>query len=101
MGRSPVAIWADLRVDNTLDAVCVETICTAVYAREFDVMASDVCGHVGPADGPARHCTPISDLRCPTSGSGPTRLTSGLSSVIGKQTRSSVPAIGRLEVTRV
>ena len=40
-GRSPVAIWADLRADNTDERVCVETIYTAVYARTLDAKPID------------------------------------------------------------
>ncbi len=40
-GRSPEAIWADLRADDTPDRVCVETIYTAVYAGVLDVKPTE------------------------------------------------------------
>lgn len=40
-GRSPVAIWADLRAEGCEDAPCVETIYTSVYAGIIDVRASE------------------------------------------------------------
>jgi len=40
-GRSPVAIWADLVADDTVERVCVETIYSAVYARVLDVKPTD------------------------------------------------------------
>ena len=40
LGRSPVAIWADLVVDDIDDIVCVETIYAAVYAGVLDVKAA-------------------------------------------------------------
>lgn len=39
LGRSPLAIWADLIADDVDDIVCVETIYTAVYAGVLDVKA--------------------------------------------------------------
>ena len=41
LGRSPVAIWADLVADEVSDQVCVETIYTAVYARVLEVKATE------------------------------------------------------------
>ncbi|MFT7647922.1 MAG: hypothetical protein ACI8Y4_002672 [Candidatus Poriferisodalaceae bacterium] len=41
LGRSPVAIWADLTAEGTKQAPCVETIYTTVYAGVFDVKAVD------------------------------------------------------------
>jgi len=40
-GRSPEAIWADLRADSIAGRPCVETIYTTVYAGALDVKASD------------------------------------------------------------
>lgn len=40
LGRSPVAIWADLVADDIVDRPCVETIYTAVYAGLLDVKAT-------------------------------------------------------------
>ncbi len=39
LGRSPVAIWADLVAEDVAERVCVETIYAAVYARVLDVTA--------------------------------------------------------------
>jgi IS30 family transposase len=41
LGRSPVAIWADLVAEGIEDAPCVETIYTSVYAGLLDVKASE------------------------------------------------------------
>ena len=41
LGRSPVAIWADLDAENSAAIVCVETIYTAVYAGVLDVKATE------------------------------------------------------------
>jgi transposase, IS30 family len=41
LGRSPEAIWADLRADGVTECVCVETIYTAVYAGVLAVKPSE------------------------------------------------------------
>jgi IS30 family transposase len=41
LGRSPVAIHADLIAENPAEIVCVETIYAAVYAGVLDVTARD------------------------------------------------------------
>ncbi len=41
LGRSPVAIWADLVAERTGDRVCAESIYQAVYAGVLDVKATD------------------------------------------------------------
>ena len=41
MGRSPVAIWADLVADEIEDRVCVETIYSAVFAGVLAVKATE------------------------------------------------------------
>jgi len=40
-GRSPEAIWADLRAEGTHQLMCVETIYASVYAGVLDVKATD------------------------------------------------------------
>ena len=40
-GRSPEAIWADLRAEGTPQLMCVESIYTAVYAGTLTVKATD------------------------------------------------------------
>ncbi|HVR78377.1 MAG TPA: IS30 family transposase [Acidimicrobiia bacterium] len=40
-GRSPVAIWADLRAERVEDTPCVETIYQAVYTGVLGIKASD------------------------------------------------------------
>lgn len=40
-GRSPEAIWADLVAEDVAGRVCVETICTSVYAGVLDVTARE------------------------------------------------------------
>lgn len=41
LGRSPVAIWADLVVEGATKRVCAETIYAAVYAGVLDVRATE------------------------------------------------------------
>lgn len=41
LGRSPVAIWADLAAEDATEIVCPETIYTAVYAGALDVKATE------------------------------------------------------------
>ena len=41
LGRSPVAIWADLVAEGTTDRVCLETVYAALYAGVLDVRATD------------------------------------------------------------
>jgi len=41
LGRSPVAIWADLVAEGATERVCPETIYAAVYAGVLDVRATD------------------------------------------------------------
>lgn len=41
LGRSPVAIWADLVAEGAAERVCTETIYTAIYAGVIDVKPSD------------------------------------------------------------
>jgi len=41
LGRSPVAIWADLVADGIEDRVCVESLYAAVYAGTLDVKATE------------------------------------------------------------
>lgn len=41
LGRSPVAIWADLVAEGATDRVCVETIYAAVYAGVLDVKPTE------------------------------------------------------------
>ena len=41
LGRSPVAVWADLVADGVKAPPCVETIYAAVYAGSLDVAAVD------------------------------------------------------------
>jgi IS30 family transposase len=41
LGRSPVAIWADLVADDVSDRVCVESLYSAVYAGTLDVKATE------------------------------------------------------------
>jgi len=42
LGRSPVAIWADLVAQGGCERVCTETIYTAIYAGALGVKAADV-----------------------------------------------------------
>lgn len=41
LGRSPVAIWADLVAEDAAERVCVETIYTAVYADVLEVRPTE------------------------------------------------------------
>jgi IS30 family transposase len=41
MGRSPVAIWADLVAEGAAERVCVETIYAALYAGVLEVKPTD------------------------------------------------------------
>jgi len=41
LGRSPEAIWADLRAEGTTERVCVESIYAAVFAGVLDVKATE------------------------------------------------------------
>ena len=41
-GRSPEAIWADLKAENVENPPCVETIYTAVYDRRLGLKPADV-----------------------------------------------------------
>ena len=41
LGRSPVAIWADLVAEGATERVCAETIYVAVYAGAFDVKPTE------------------------------------------------------------
>lgn len=41
LGRSPVAIWADLRAEDVEDVPCVETIYASLYAGVLGVKASE------------------------------------------------------------
>jgi IS30 family transposase len=40
MGRSPEAIWADLRAEGA-DRVCVETICASIFDRTLGLKPSE------------------------------------------------------------
>lgn len=88
VGRSPVAIWADLVAEDS-ERVCVETIYSAVYASVLTVKATECLRSRRPDVDPARPVTPTGARPCPTSPSAQPRSMTEPSWATGKPTRSS------------
>lgn len=74
LGRSPEAIWADLRVEEAPVVPCVETIYTAVYAGVLDVNPRECLRRRRPRRRPRRARHSPKRLELPNIGARPDRV---------------------------
>jgi IS30 family transposase len=95
LGRSPVAIWADLVADNVARRVCVESIYAAVYAGALDVKASECLRMRRPRRRVHRPATPTCVQLCPPSRLVPPASVKAASPATGKATTSSAKPTAR------
>lgn len=83
LGRSPVAIWADLVADEV-------TICAAIYIGGLSIKATECLASDGPVGSVAWPGTQTSARLCPTPRIARRASVTGVSSATGKSTRSPV-----------